>query len=343
MISIIEERRGQANFQLVVITHDEDFLSELGRSDALEKYWYGSPLPSSLPLFPPLSSALLPFPLLSSPLYSPSLSPFSRCRGLMVERVRGAGGSVATLRKSRSSRGNASEGLFSPALLPSWSGPFVFAHLGPSLVVRFSRHLCPRFSSPSALQHNLATALPSRLLSLLMSAHRAHDHEPQARGLGVAIMMIMKSYARSRRLAKRTDMGKVCDPDLPRTPGRASREVFLLSLRYPWPTCSAKRVGSTMTVRVAVHHSRGPWSLRGPQAPREARNTRRRAGEIGIESDSATTGRSATSGSVSADLTQHGRVCPLAVDRSSWGGCVWTRRGTAYTSQKRVDGHASTA
>lgn len=58
LTSIINERRGQANFQLVVIvsrgstaprnvglkrtiqTHDEDFLSELGRSDALDKYWY---------------------------------------------------------------------------------------------------------------------------------------------------------------------------------------------------------------------------------------------------------------------------------------------------------------
>ncbi|EGG01897.1 uncharacterized protein MELLADRAFT_49933 [Melampsora larici-populina 98AG31] len=36
---IIKERRDQANFQLVVITHDEDFLNQLGQSDVLDKYW----------------------------------------------------------------------------------------------------------------------------------------------------------------------------------------------------------------------------------------------------------------------------------------------------------------
>ncbi|KAH9820100.1 hypothetical protein DFH28DRAFT_1200782 [Melampsora americana] len=36
---IIKERRDQANFQLVIITHDEDFLNQLGQSDVLDKYW----------------------------------------------------------------------------------------------------------------------------------------------------------------------------------------------------------------------------------------------------------------------------------------------------------------
>ncbi|KAG0143588.1 hypothetical protein CROQUDRAFT_109076 [Cronartium quercuum f. sp. fusiforme G11] len=36
---IIKERRDQANFQLVVITHDEDFLNQLSQSDVLDKYW----------------------------------------------------------------------------------------------------------------------------------------------------------------------------------------------------------------------------------------------------------------------------------------------------------------
>ncbi|KAI8453257.1 hypothetical protein BY996DRAFT_2808346 [Phakopsora pachyrhizi] len=38
LAEIIKERRGQSNFQLVVITHDEDFLNLLGQSDVLDKY-----------------------------------------------------------------------------------------------------------------------------------------------------------------------------------------------------------------------------------------------------------------------------------------------------------------
>ncbi|OAV99978.1 hypothetical protein PTTG_01420 [Puccinia triticina 1-1 BBBD Race 1] len=39
LAEIIRERRDQANFQLVVITHDEDFLNRLGQADVLDKYW----------------------------------------------------------------------------------------------------------------------------------------------------------------------------------------------------------------------------------------------------------------------------------------------------------------
>ncbi|KAA1135780.1 DNA repair protein rad50 [Puccinia graminis f. sp. tritici] len=39
LAEIIKERRDQANFQLVVITHDEDFLNRLGQADVLDKYW----------------------------------------------------------------------------------------------------------------------------------------------------------------------------------------------------------------------------------------------------------------------------------------------------------------
>ncbi|KAI9620197.1 hypothetical protein H4Q26_013764 [Puccinia striiformis f. sp. tritici PST-130] len=39
LAEIIKERRDQANFQLVVITHDEDFLNKLGQADVLDKYW----------------------------------------------------------------------------------------------------------------------------------------------------------------------------------------------------------------------------------------------------------------------------------------------------------------
>lgn len=39
LADIIKERRAQSNFQLIVITHDEDFLTSLGASGALEKYW----------------------------------------------------------------------------------------------------------------------------------------------------------------------------------------------------------------------------------------------------------------------------------------------------------------
>jgi DNA repair protein RAD50 len=37
---IIRERRRQANFQLIVITHDEGFLQRLAAHDVLEYYWY---------------------------------------------------------------------------------------------------------------------------------------------------------------------------------------------------------------------------------------------------------------------------------------------------------------
>ncbi|CEH16430.1 DNA repair protein RAD50, ABC-type ATPase/SMC superfamily [Ceraceosorus bombacis] len=36
---IIKERKSQSNFQLIVITHDEDFLTMLGQSDSLDYYW----------------------------------------------------------------------------------------------------------------------------------------------------------------------------------------------------------------------------------------------------------------------------------------------------------------
>lgn len=37
--SIINERKNQGNFQLIIITHDENFLGKLGRSDVMEYYW----------------------------------------------------------------------------------------------------------------------------------------------------------------------------------------------------------------------------------------------------------------------------------------------------------------
>jgi DNA repair protein RAD50 len=39
LADIIKERRQQSNFQLIVITHDEEFLTALGTSGAVEKYW----------------------------------------------------------------------------------------------------------------------------------------------------------------------------------------------------------------------------------------------------------------------------------------------------------------
>jgi DNA repair protein RAD50 len=39
LADIIKERRAQSNFQLIVITHDEEFLTALGTSGAVEKYW----------------------------------------------------------------------------------------------------------------------------------------------------------------------------------------------------------------------------------------------------------------------------------------------------------------
>jgi DNA repair protein RAD50 len=38
--SIINERKNHANFQLIVITHDENFLRKLGQSDVVEYYWF---------------------------------------------------------------------------------------------------------------------------------------------------------------------------------------------------------------------------------------------------------------------------------------------------------------
>jgi hypothetical protein len=37
--SIINERKGHSNFQLIIITHDENFLRKLGQSDVMEFYW----------------------------------------------------------------------------------------------------------------------------------------------------------------------------------------------------------------------------------------------------------------------------------------------------------------
>ena len=37
--SIINERRNHANFQLMIITHDENFLRKLGQNDVMEYYW----------------------------------------------------------------------------------------------------------------------------------------------------------------------------------------------------------------------------------------------------------------------------------------------------------------
>ncbi|WFD00061.1 DNA repair protein rad50 [Malassezia yamatoensis] len=39
LVDLIAERQHQRNFQLIVITHDEDFLSRLCQSDALTEYW----------------------------------------------------------------------------------------------------------------------------------------------------------------------------------------------------------------------------------------------------------------------------------------------------------------
>jgi DNA repair protein RAD50 len=37
--SIIRERRKQANFQLIIITHDENFLRKLGEASVIDYYW----------------------------------------------------------------------------------------------------------------------------------------------------------------------------------------------------------------------------------------------------------------------------------------------------------------
>ncbi|KAJ7069782.1 hypothetical protein C8F01DRAFT_1113982 [Mycena amicta] len=39
LVDIIKERKNHANFQLIVITHDENFLRKLGQSDVMEYYW----------------------------------------------------------------------------------------------------------------------------------------------------------------------------------------------------------------------------------------------------------------------------------------------------------------
>jgi hypothetical protein len=39
LADIIRERRSQANFQLIVITHDEDLLAELSKADVLDRFW----------------------------------------------------------------------------------------------------------------------------------------------------------------------------------------------------------------------------------------------------------------------------------------------------------------
>ncbi|KAH9891681.1 hypothetical protein C8Q73DRAFT_746760 [Cubamyces lactineus] len=39
LVDIINERRNHANFQLIVITHDENFLAKLGQSNVMEHYW----------------------------------------------------------------------------------------------------------------------------------------------------------------------------------------------------------------------------------------------------------------------------------------------------------------
>ncbi|KAJ3830762.1 hypothetical protein F5880DRAFT_1619864 [Lentinula raphanica] len=39
LVDIIHERKNHANFQLIIITHDENFLRKLGQSDVMEYYW----------------------------------------------------------------------------------------------------------------------------------------------------------------------------------------------------------------------------------------------------------------------------------------------------------------
>ncbi|KAF8631077.1 hypothetical protein AX15_002678 [Amanita polypyramis BW_CC] len=39
LIDIINERKNNSNFQLVIITHDENFLRKLGQADVMEHYW----------------------------------------------------------------------------------------------------------------------------------------------------------------------------------------------------------------------------------------------------------------------------------------------------------------
>ena len=39
LIRIIKIRRQQSNFQLIVITHDEEFMQALGRNEFCDHYW----------------------------------------------------------------------------------------------------------------------------------------------------------------------------------------------------------------------------------------------------------------------------------------------------------------
>ncbi|KAJ7250863.1 AAA domain-containing protein [Mycena haematopus] len=39
LVDIIKERRNHSNFQLIIITHDENFLRKLGQSEVMEYYW----------------------------------------------------------------------------------------------------------------------------------------------------------------------------------------------------------------------------------------------------------------------------------------------------------------
>ncbi|KZV65287.1 hypothetical protein PENSPDRAFT_655878 [Peniophora sp. CONT] len=39
LVDIINERKGHSNFQLIIITHDENFLRKLGQADVMEYYW----------------------------------------------------------------------------------------------------------------------------------------------------------------------------------------------------------------------------------------------------------------------------------------------------------------
>ncbi|KAF9026107.1 hypothetical protein BDZ89DRAFT_44745 [Hymenopellis radicata] len=39
LVDIIEERKNQSNFQLIIITHDETFLAKLGQNNVMQHYW----------------------------------------------------------------------------------------------------------------------------------------------------------------------------------------------------------------------------------------------------------------------------------------------------------------
>lgn len=39
MVRVINTRKGHSNFQLIIITHDENFLAKLGQSEVMEYYW----------------------------------------------------------------------------------------------------------------------------------------------------------------------------------------------------------------------------------------------------------------------------------------------------------------